>query len=68
MVSRDGINGVSTSYSNFVPSLQHRQKRIFFNALPDGWRENNRAAGTGSRFRNLRFAQFLCVAQELGKQ
>jgi hypothetical protein len=68
MVSRDGINGVSTSYSSFVPSLPHRKKRIYFSILPDRWGENNHAAETGSRFRNLRFAQFLCAAQELGKQ
>jgi hypothetical protein len=44
------------------------QKTYLFQYITGSVTRNNHAAGTGLRFRNLRFAQFLCAAQELGKQ
>src|SRR5437868_3919320 len=45
-----------------------RKNLICFSILRRERREIRRVTGTGSRIRNLRFAQFLCVAQELGRQ
>jgi hypothetical protein len=68
MVSRDGINGVSTRYSSFVPSLAQRKKHIYISALLDRCRKIRRRSGTSHSFPNLRFAQLLCGAQELSEQ
>jgi hypothetical protein len=68
MVSRDGIDGVSTSYSSSVPSLIQRKKLIDINKLSDHRRKNRRRSGNSHSFQNLRFAQFLCGAQELSEQ
>jgi hypothetical protein len=46
VVSRDGFNGVSTSYSSFVPSLLHRKNLRFINQL------SVRCDGTSRPFRD----------------
>jgi hypothetical protein len=53
VVSRDGFNGVGTSYSSFVPSLFHRKKLIFINQLYascDGTSRRIRSGYSHSKF------------------
>jgi hypothetical protein len=59
----DGINGVGTSYSSFVPSYRSAKKLCFLNA----WRFGGAASEVRTRIQNLRFAHFLCAAQEMSR-
>jgi hypothetical protein len=57
----DGVGGVRVSYSSFVPAPARRKiaiKLIGCQALPEIFAER-------IRIQNLRFAHFLCAAQEM---
>jgi hypothetical protein len=57
----DGINGVGTSYSSFVPSYRSA-KRLYFK---EAWMFRGVPPQLSDRTLNLRFAHFLCAAQEM---
>jgi hypothetical protein len=61
LASRDGVGGVRTSYSSFVPS--RRIAKIEANLMGCGALLEIFAARI--RIQNLRFAHFLCGAQEM---
>ncbi len=59
----DGIDGVGTNYSSFVPSYRSA-KNVYFK---DTWMFGTECSGINNRIQNLRFAQSLCVAQKMGE-
>ena len=59
----DGINGVSTSYSSFVPSRFVMKRRDII----DSYFNDRMSPPVARRTRNLRFAQSLCGAQNLSE-
>jgi hypothetical protein len=61
--SMDGINGVGTNYSSFVPSCCSAKSVYLINT----WSFRTTVLAAPVRIQNLRFAQFLCDAQELSR-
>jgi hypothetical protein len=60
----DGINGVSSSYSSFVPSRNSAKSR----SITNNCLYCRQTAHSGIRCQNLRFAQLVCAAQKLSGQ
>jgi hypothetical protein len=64
LVSRDGVDGVGTGYSSFVPSQTIKNHKDISTAY-DISTKNFRCR---RRTEKLRFAQSLCAAQQMGKR
>jgi hypothetical protein len=61
LASSDGVGGVSTSYSSFVPSRDSAKN----DAIADDYDTLPEILAERIRIQNLRFAHFLCGAQEM---
>jgi hypothetical protein len=61
MSFKDGVGGVSNSYSSFMPSRANEEIAIVI----IGCRDLLEIFAERIRIQNLRFAHFLCAAQEM---
>jgi len=61
LASKDGVGGVKTSYSSFMP-IRDSAKNDMITDNCDTLPEN---VAERIRIQNLRFAHFLCAAQEM---
>jgi hypothetical protein len=64
LISKDGVGGVRTSHSSFVPNRKMAKTEVIiitYTTVPEIFAER-------IRIQNLRFAYFLCAAQFVSRR